>query len=84
MPDVRGATLAKAQARLELQPLLSTVVYKPARTGERVKVVVAQIPQGGTLSAWDKVTLVLPKALHGVVPRVVGLSVGQARAKLAK
>jgi penicillin-binding protein 1A len=84
VPDVRGATLAKAQARLELQPLLTTVVYKPAKTGERVKVVVAQIPQGGTLSAWDHVTLVLPKALHGVVPRLVGLSVPEARAKLAK
>jgi beta-lactam-binding protein with PASTA domain len=42
-----------------------------------------QIPRGGTLSAWDKVTLVLQKAQHGVVPRVIGLTVAQARAKLA-
>jgi membrane peptidoglycan carboxypeptidase len=84
VPDVRGATLTRAKARLQLQPLLSTVVYKPAQTGQRVSVVVDQFPQKGTLSAWDKVTLVLPKALHGVVPRLVGLSVVRARAKLAR
>jgi beta-lactam-binding protein with PASTA domain len=84
VPDVRGATLTRAKARLQLQPLLSTVVYKPAQTGQRVSVVVDQFPQKGKLSAWDKVTLVLPKALHGVVPRLVGLSVVRARAKLAR
>jgi membrane carboxypeptidase/penicillin-binding protein len=84
VPDVRGTTLAKARARLELQPLLSNVVYKPARTGQRVSVVVDQFPLHGTLSAWDKVTLVLPKAQHGVVPRLVGLSVSRARARLAR
>jgi penicillin-binding protein 1A len=84
VPDVRGTTLAAAKARLELQPLLSTVVYKPAKPGQRVSVVVGQIPLTGTLSAWDKVTLVLPKAQHGVVPRLIGLSVARARAKLAR
>ena len=37
-------------------------------------IVVAQIPAGGTLSSWQKVTVVLPKSLHGVIPRVVGLT----------
>jgi membrane peptidoglycan carboxypeptidase len=83
VPDVRGRTLASAKARLYDQPLLSTVIYKPARPGQRLTVVDGQIPRGGTLSAWDKVTLVLPKAQHGVVPRVVGLTVARARAKLA-
>jgi membrane peptidoglycan carboxypeptidase len=84
VPDVRGATLAAAKARLELQPLLSTVVYKPARAGQRVSLVVDQIPLSGTLSAWDKVTLVLPKAQHGIVPRLVGLTPARARARLAR
>jgi penicillin-binding protein 1A len=84
VPDVRGTTLAAAKARLELQPLLSSVVYKPARVGQRVSVVVDQIPLRGTLSAWDKVTLVLPKAQHGVVPRLVGMSVSRAEEKLAR
>ncbi|MBV8080603.1 MAG: hypothetical protein JO186_09555, partial [Actinobacteria bacterium] len=55
----------------------------PARPAERLDVVVGQIPANGTLSAWDHVTLVLPKAQHGVVPRLVGLTVARAMAKLA-
>jgi hypothetical protein len=82
VPDVRGATLASAKARLELQPLLSRIVYKPAKAGQRLSVVVDQIPRTGTLSAWEKVTLVLPKAQKGVIPKLVGLSVPRARAKL--
>src|SRR4029077_21249306 len=83
VPDVRGTTLTAAKARLQDQPLLSTIVYKPALPGQRVSVVVGQIPLGGTLSAWDKVTLVLPKAQHGIVPRLVGLTLARARAELS-
>src|SRR5207302_5608936 len=83
VPDVRGTTLAAAKARLYQQPLLTTVVYRAAKPGQRLSLVVGQIPRAGTLSAWDKVTLVLPKAQHGVVPRLVGLTVASARAKLA-
>jgi penicillin-binding protein 1A len=84
VPDVRGATLAAAKARLQLQPLLSRIVYKPAKAGQRLGVVLDQFPLKGTLSAWDSVALVLPKAQKGVVvvPRLVGLSLAQARAKL--
>ena len=84
VPDVRGTTLAAAKARLYQQPLLTSIVYKPARPGQSVGVVVGQIPVSGTLSAWDHVTLVLPKAQHGVVPRLVGLSLASAEAKLAR
>jgi penicillin-binding protein 1A len=84
VPDVRGKTLTAAKARLYQQPLLSTVVYKPALPGQRVSIVIGQIPLGGTLSAWDKVRLVLPKAQHGIVPRLVGLTVARARAKLGR
>ena len=63
----------------------TAVVYEPAKPGQRMGIVVAQIPAGGTLSSWQKVTVVLPKSLHGVVPRVVGLTVAQAQGpKLAK
>ena len=41
-----------------------------------------QIPARGTLSSHDKVTLVLPKALQGVVPKLVGLRLARAQAKL--
>ena len=84
VPDVVGSTLAAARQRLLLQPLETAVVYEPAKPGERVGLVVRQFPSSGTLSSWQKVTVVLPKALHGVVPRVVGLGVARARAVLAR
>jgi penicillin-binding protein 1A len=65
VPDVVGSTLAAAKERLALQPLTPAVVYAPAKKGQRIGVVVGQIPKGGTLSAWDKVTLVLPKRVSG-------------------
>jgi penicillin-binding protein 1A len=83
VPDVIGSTLVAAKKRLTGQPLSSSVVYKPASTGQRLGVVIGQIPKQGTLSAWDTVTLVLPKSLHGAVPSVVGLSVAKAKSKLA-
>jgi penicillin-binding protein 1A len=83
VPDVRGNTLADAKARLAAQPLDALVVYRPARAGERPGVVLGQDPGvGGRLSAGDQVTLVLAKPQHGVVPRVVGLGVAEAKAKL--
>ncbi len=84
VPDVVGKTIAAARARLEGQPLTATVIYKPARPGERLGIVIGQFPSRGTLSAYDKVTLVLPKSLHGVIPRLVGLSLKRAEAKLAR
>jgi penicillin-binding protein 1A len=84
IPDVVGESLASARSRLQGQPLTPVVVYKPARTGDRIGFVVGQFPRQGTASAWDKITLVSEKSLHGVVPRVVGLSVARARALLAR
>ena len=84
VPDVRGSTIASAKQRLIGQPLEWTIVYKPAKTGQRLGIVIGQFPLRGTLSAYDKLTLVLPKAQHGVVPRLVGLTVKRARAKAAK
>ena len=48
-------------------------IYKPAQPGQRVGVVVGQIPSiGSHLAPFDTVRLVLAKPLHGVVPSVVG------------
>ena len=57
---------------------LAAIVYKPARTGDRVGYVVGQFPRKGTASAYDKITLILAKSLHGVIPRVVGLTLAAA------
>jgi penicillin-binding protein 1A len=84
IPDTVGRSLAAARARLQGQPLTPEVVYKPARTGERIDLVVDQFPDKGTASAGDKITLVLRKSLHGVIPNVVGMPLARARAKLAK
>jgi serine/threonine-protein kinase len=84
IPDVVGRSLAYARTRLQGQPLTPTIVYKPAKTGDRVGYVVGQIPRHGTASAYDKITLIAEKSLHGVVPRVVGLRVERAKAKLER
>ena len=41
-----------------------------------------QFPRKGRLSSYDKVTLVLAKPLHGVVPKVIGLPLERAKAML--
>jgi len=84
VPDVVGWTLARAQVRLAKQPLTPQLVYKPAGPGQRVGIVLRQFPGGGTLSSFDRVTLVLAKPLHGLVPQTVGLSLRAARARLAR
>ena len=60
------------------------MIYKPARTGERIGYVVGQFPRRGTASAYDKITLVLAKSLHGVIPRVIGLKLPRAERRLAR
>ena len=84
VPNVVGRKLSEARSRLAAQPLTAALIYKPASAGQRVDVVLRQFPASGTLSSYDKVTLVLAKPLHGVVPRVVGLSLHDARARLAR
>lgn len=84
VPDVVGSTLAAAKATLAAQPLVASTIFRPARPGQKLGVVVGQIPRRGTLSSYDEVKLVLPKAEHGVVPKVVGLRLNAARAKLRR
>ncbi len=83
IPDVVGQALGAAKARLEGQPLSASVVYKPARTGDRVGYVVGQFPRQGTASAYDRITLILTKSRHGVIPRLVGLPLATAEARVA-
>jgi hypothetical protein len=83
IPNVVGQSLAAAKARLDGQPLSASVVYKPARTGDRVGYVVGQFPRKGTASAYDKITLILAKSRHGVIPHLIGLPLQQAKARVA-
>jgi penicillin-binding protein 1A len=82
VPNVVGQSLASATLRLKAQPLRPTLIYKPAAPRQRLNVVVGQIPPRGTLSSYDEVKLVLPKALHGVVPHLVGLTATEALARV--
>ena len=84
VPRVVGASLEDAKARLASTPLQAQVVTRPAKTGERIGYVVAQFPARGTLSSFDTVRLVIPRALHGVVPDLIGLTIEQARVKLRR
>jgi penicillin-binding protein 1A len=83
VPDVTGDSLAVARMHVEATPLTPLIVYKPARAGQRTGIVVEQSPSEGTLSAHDRLTLVVTRSLHGVVPRVIGLPVARAKARLA-
>ena len=84
IPDMVGKSISVAKTRLEGQPLTPAIVYKPAKTGDRIGYVVGQFPRKGTASAYDKITLVLAKSLHGVIPRVIGLKLPRAEKKLAR
>jgi penicillin-binding protein 1A len=84
VPRLVGQSLAQARARLAAQPLRPAYVYEPAKPLQKLGVVLRQYPARGTLSSYDKVTLVLPKALHGKVPKVVGLRLGRAEARLER
>ncbi|HEV8687612.1 MAG TPA: PBP1A family penicillin-binding protein [Gaiellaceae bacterium] len=82
VPHVVGQTIENAQARLAAQPLTPVVAYQPAKPLQRIDRVIAQSPARGRLSSYDNVTLFLPKPLHGVIPKVVGLSLRAAKVKL--
>jgi penicillin-binding protein 1A len=84
VPNVLGLTFDDATAALSSQPLKAQAIYKPATPGQRVGVVVGEIPSiGSHLSSFDTVRLVLAKSLHGTVPSVVGLSTQAALERLA-
>jgi penicillin-binding protein 1A len=82
VPNVVGLRVARARLRLQAQPLTAQLIYKPAAPGDPTGVVLKQFPRTGTLSSYGRVTLVLAKPLHGVVPKIVGMDVHQAEATL--
>jgi penicillin-binding protein 1A len=84
VPLVVGMSADGAVARLAEQPLGAQLVYKPARAGRRPGIVVDQFPRHGGLSAHDDVTLVVSKALHGLVPNFVGSSLEDASRELKR
>jgi penicillin-binding protein 1A len=81
VPDTVGQPVQLARSRITGQPLTPSVVYKVAKPGQRLNVVLEQSPRKGRRSAYDRVTLVVAKPIHGVVPRLVGMSAERAQAK---
>jgi hypothetical protein len=84
VPRVVGQTVEAAQARLAAQPLTAVLAYQPAKPLDPVNRVIAQSPKSGRLSSYDEVTLIVSRAKHGVIPKLVGLSLREAKAKLRK
>jgi penicillin-binding protein 1A len=84
VPRVTGRTVTQANATLAAQPLTPAYVYEPAKPLQKLGVVLRQYPARGTLSSYGKVTLVLPKALDGAVPNLVGLRLSRAEARLER
>jgi hypothetical protein len=84
VPQLVGMPVTQARARLISQPLTPRFIFKPAHARQRLDIVIGQIPPKGRLSAYDEVKLVLPKPTHGVVPRLLGLDLERATAKLER
>jgi penicillin-binding protein 1A len=84
VPRVVGASLEDAEARVRSMPLIPHFLYRPAKPGERLGVVVKQIPARGTLSAFDELKLVFARSTAGAMPRLVGRSLSEARLLLAR
>jgi penicillin-binding protein 1A len=81
VPDTVGQPVQFARSRITGQPLTPSIVYKVAKPGQRLNVVLEQSPRKGRRSAYDRVTLVVAKPVHGVVPKLVGMSAERAQAK---
>ncbi len=81
VPDLVGQPVQAARSRLAGQPLTASVVYRVAKPGQRPHVVLEQRPRKGRLSAYDRVTLVVAKPIHGVVPQLVGMPLERAERK---
>jgi penicillin-binding protein 1A len=84
VPRVVGARRGLAERRLLSMPLTPEVIWRPADPGEQLGLVTSQFPTGGTLSSWSRVRIVLPRAVHGRIPDVTGLTFDRARRKLAR
>ena len=84
VPNVVGEPVRRASETLAVQPLEVAYVYRPATPRQRLGIVLKQFPARGHLSSGARVTLVLAKAVHGVVPNVVGLPLDRAREKLER
>ena len=84
IPDVRGQSLAKAEARMDAQPLSPELVFRPAEPLEPAGVVVGQRPLRGYADPFDRVILIVTKPLHGVIPKLVGRSLDDANKRLAR
>jgi penicillin-binding protein 1A len=84
IPDVRGESLANAEARMDAQPLTAELVFRPAEPLEPAGVVVGQRPLRGYADPFDRVILIVTKPLHGVIPKLVGRSLDEAEARLAR
>jgi membrane peptidoglycan carboxypeptidase len=84
VPDLIGQNIQLARAHLVGQPLTPSIVYQAAKPGQRVDLVLDQKPRRGRLSAYDRVTLILARPTHGVVPQLVGLPISRAQRKLER
>jgi membrane peptidoglycan carboxypeptidase len=83
VPKVVGVPIDEARKQVASTPLSPLAIYKPAVAGQPLNVVVRQDPKAGKrVSAGERVILVLAKPQHGVIPKVIGLSVDDAKEKL--
>ncbi len=83
VPSVLQANEADAVRLLAGQQLSPHVLYRPARPGERVGVILEQQPEARSLQpAFSEVTLIVAKATSSVLPKVTALPLQLARSRL--
>ncbi len=84
VPLVVGRTIDAANATLAAQPLGSELIGIPARPGKHPGYVIKQEPRSGFLSAHDNVRLYVtrPDPRYGLLPNLVGSSIGAAQSRL--
>ena len=84
VPDVRGETLDDGEGAPARPAAPPGVVYEPAKPGERLGVVVGQIPQRGHAVGVPQVRLCSRGPCTASSHELIGLSVANARARLAR
>ncbi len=82
VPNVTGSDLQQAQATLAQAGLQAAVQYTVQQNGQAGSVIGQQPGSGGSVPKGSTVTLMV--SVPGVVPDVAGMTLEQARAKLAQ
>jgi penicillin-binding protein 1A len=84
VPLVIGQPLTTARSALAAVPLEADVILIPAKAGKRPGQVMNQEPRSGFAASGAAIKLYVSHPEHGLLPNLVGSSLGDARVQLKK